>query len=422
MNGDYIAQKVKLFGFDLANVPDIDFAEKDASIIQAETLSNYELAFQEATQTAKKLGRADPIRIFLLNQIYQCVTQRSIVDSTGKMNLIKYSRGDYLDNIGARWGPTRGRRLPAQKALTVLRFLLSATLTIDAIIPYHTIAQTYEGIQFWTRREARIFRGDLFVDVPAEAVLAGSLANGFLPGTVNELVTWNAPFLVGVSNIVETSGGSNREEDDRFRARIWMAPESFSVAGPYGAYEYWTSMVNSDIESIKIYGDPRIAGEVWIYFLMIGGRSPTDIEKGQVMELYHPLNGPDDIRPLTDMVSTPDPIVVPFIVNATYYLDRSQALFATEVRAGIEAAYAEYLQWQQEEINRDINPNKMTWYLMNAGARRIEYNWTDTNEPIHTGYTKVPAAGTLGCGIARFDAANSPDPSLAYGGIESDDD
>jgi phage-related baseplate assembly protein len=420
MNGDILAERVKLFGFDLADVPDIDFAVKDASIVQADTLANYEKAFREATNTAKRLGRADPIRIFLLNQIYQCVTQRSIVDSTGKQNLIKYSQGDKLDNIGARWGPTRGRRIPAQRALTVLRFILSQTLTIDAIIPYHTLAQTNEGIRFRTRREGRIPRGQLTVDVPAEAEIPGSIANDFQPGDVSELVSWNAPFLVGVTNLVITSGGADRENDAHFRARIWMAPESFSVAGPYGAYEYWTASVNPDIESVEIFGDPRIPGEVWIYFLMVGGRDPTDAEKQQVIDLFHPPTNRDDIRPLTDFVSTPEFDVIPFITNATYYIDIEKAVFATEIRQAAEDAYGEYLQWQQEEINRDIVPNKMTQFLMNAGVKRVEYRWTNPAPPVvellHTGYTPVPSPGYLGCAVARFDP-NSP--GLRYGGLEA---
>src|SRR5271166_59126 len=398
-NGDAVLEQIKLFGFDSSIVPDINFAEKDASIVQSDTLANYNRAFQEATQSAKTLGRSDPIRIFLLNQIYQIVTQRSIVDSTGKQNLIKYSRGDNLDNIGARWGPTRGVRLLAQRAGTVLRFSLAASLAIRATIPYHTIAQTNEGIQFWTKRESQIPIGSLTVDIPAEAVVPGSLANNFPPGTVTDLTSWSAPFLIGVTNLTITSGGADRETDNRFRARIWMAPESFSVAGPYGAYEYWTSTVNADIESIKVYGDPRIPGEVWIYFLMLGGRLPTLAEKQQVLDLYHPISGPDDIRPLTDFVSTPDPTVIPFMVIAIYYVDKSKGIFAQEVRNGIEGAYQEYLIWQQEEVNRDIVPNKMTQFLMNAGARRVDYAWTDPTFP-HTGYTKIPASGLLGCAIA----------------------
>jgi phage-related baseplate assembly protein len=402
-----------LFGFDLSTVPDIDFAQKDVSIIESQVVTNYENYWYLITRINKTLGRADPVRLFLLNVVYQLCVQRSIIDSTGKQNLIKYARGDNLDNIGARWGPTRGKRLPATSASCMLRFSLSAALPIEAVIPYNTLAQSNSEIQFGTIREVIIPVGQLTVDVPATAVQVGSLGNNLLPGQINQLVSWNAPFLIQVTNITETSGGSERETDDRFRMRIWMAPESFSVAGPYGAYEYWTSSANSNITDVSIWSAPEVAGQVFVYFLMEGGRLPTQDEREQV---YAVVNA-DDIRPLTDWVHAGigedeggAPEVVLYHIDATFYIDQAKAVFAEQIRAGVETAFERYKIWQRSEIGRDINPSVMIQMLMNAGAKRISLR-SPNLDPFNPNNIITPRQ------VAREDGTSE----LIYGGLEKKD-
>src|SRR6267142_5896859 len=164
--------QLPLFGFDSTAVPDIDFCIKDASVIESDVISKYENMFFVITRIAKTLGRGDPVRLFLLSIIYQLVVQRSIVDSTGKENLLKYSHGANLDNLGAKWG-ARGLRLQPTNAVTTLRFSLSSALTSESTIPLGTLAQTGSGVQFSTTAEGTIFPGGLSIDLPAIAVTAG---------------------------------------------------------------------------------------------------------------------------------------------------------------------------------------------------------------------------------------------------------
>lgn len=390
-----------LFDYDLSIVPEIDFAEKDASIVQAEVIYNYENYFALITKINKTLGRADPVRIFLLTIIYQLVVQRGIVDSTGKNNLIKYAREDFLDNIGARWGPTRGIRLPARRAGCKLRFSLSATITVDAIIPYKTQAQSNNGIIFETVKEAIIPIGETQIDVDALAADPGMLANGLIPGQITQLVSWNAPYLVYVTNIDTTSGGSEVESDDRFRMRIWMAPESFSVAGPYGAYEYWAASANSNITDVSVWSDAAHAGQVYIFFIMENGRLPT---AGEIAQVEGTCNA-DKIRPLTDEVFVQAPILKEVLVTATFWIDRSKTAFAQDVRDAVYKAWADYIIWQRSEIARDINPSVLVQMLVDGGAKRVL---------IETPLFDDPANIVDDLSVARVD----PLSTLTYGGLE----
>ena len=363
--------QLSLFSFDSTVVPDISFCVKDASVIESDVISKYENMFFLITKIAKTLGRGDPVRLFLLSIIYQLVVQRSIVDSTGKENLLRYSHGANLDNIGAKWG-LRGGRLKATSAMTTLRFSLSSPLTSESTIPLGTLAQSNDGRQFQTTVEGTIPPGGLSINLPAIAVVSGALANGLVAGQITQLVQWSSPFLVAVTNTVTTSGGADEENDDHLRARIWMAPESFSVAGPYGAYEYWAASANPDIIDVSVWSDPPNAGKVFIHPLMAGGRLPTTAELDQV---FAKCNA-DDIRPLTDLVLVSAPVVVTYDCTVKYWIKSSDKIFSNDIQLKCDQAYADFLLWQKTKIGRDINPSKLDQMLIEAGAKR-----TDISEP-----------------------------------------
>jgi phage-related baseplate assembly protein len=359
--------QLSLFGFDSTVVPDIDFCVKDASVLEADVISKYESMFYLITKIAKTLGRGDPVRLFLLSIIYQLVVQRSIVDSTGKENLLKYSHGANLDNLGAKWG-LRGGRLKATSAATTLRFTLSSILTAESTIPLGTMAQSGDGRVFATTAEGTIAPGGVSIDLPAVAMEPGELANGLVAGQINQLVSWASPFLVNVANTTTTSGGADEESDDHLRARIWMAPESFSNAGSYGAYEYWAASANPDIIDVSVWSDPPNAGKVFIHPLMAGGRLPTTAELDQV---YAVCNA-DNIRPLTDQVLVSAPVVVTYDATVKYWIKESDKIFSNDIQLKCDQAYADFLSWQKSKIGRDVNPSKLDQVLIDAGAKRTD--------------------------------------------------
>jgi phage-related baseplate assembly protein len=362
-----MSEPLPLFGFDSSIVPDIDFCVKDASIVESDVISKYENLFYLVTKIQKTLGRGDPVRLFLLSIIYQIVVQRSIVDSTGKENLLKYSHGANLDNLGAKWG-SRGMRLQSTFASTTLHFSLSNLLTSDSVIPLGTKARANDGRTFSTTLEGTIFAGSTTIDLPATADVAGSAANGLVPGQITQLVQWNSPFLVAVTNTTTTSGGADTESDDHYRARIWMAPESFSTAGPQGAYEYWAASANPLISDVSVWSDPPNAGKVYIYPLMENGRFPTTAEIDQVYAICNDQK----VRPLTDQVFVQAPIAQNYLPSVSYWIKKQDAPFVADIQASVAQAWADYKTWQTTKIGRDINPSKCDQMLVDAGAKRTD--------------------------------------------------
>ena len=103
-----------------------------------------------------------------------------------------------------------------------------------------------------------------------------------------------------------------------------------------------------------------------IVFIMADGKTPgSEIING----LKEYLNGKTR-RPMTDLVSVSAPAEVPYSVNLTYYINRSDSARAVTIQEAVHAAVSEYLTWQRA-IGRDINPSKLVALVMAAGAKRV---------------------------------------------------
>jgi phage-related baseplate assembly protein len=336
-------------------VPEIDFAVKDPAVIQSEVIADYQLAFKTLTNVAKQLAPGDPVRLLLLVVCHWLSHQRTIIDFTGKMNLLKYAHGAYLDNLGALYG-ARALRLKAQPATTTLQFALTAALAFDVVIPKGTRCNAPNGVQFETLADGLIGTPDLTVDVAASAVQVGVIGNGFVPGQINSIINWNQPFGVTVTNTTETAGGSDDEEDEQYRYRLWLAIESFSTCGPSEAYEFWALSAHPDIIQCVVYSAPEIAGEVWL----------TDI-----LGLVQKACAVETRRPVTDFVTAKMPVTVDYNLNFDYYvLTENDRLLGT-IQKNVEQAAADWILWQRSKISRDINGDELTKRCLEAGAKRI---------------------------------------------------
>lgn len=121
------------------------------------------------------------------------------------------------------------------------------------------------------------------------------------------------------------------ETDDRFRRRIQLAPEAFSVAGPEGAYQYHALTVAPwarDVSAIS----PR-PGVVRVTVLKAGADPLPTLDEREMIRL-HLRN--EAIRPLTDVVEVLAPAIqrTSIIARLTLYpgpdgeLVRQRALVA----------------------------------------------------------------------------------------------
>jgi hypothetical protein len=204
--------------------------------------------------------------------------------------------------------------------------------------------------------------------VLAVANETGVIGNGFLPGQINSIINWNQQFGLTVGNTTETAGGSDKETDEQYRYRIWLAIESYSTCGPRAAYEFWALSAHPDIVQCVVHSAPEIAGEVHLYPLMRGGQLPTS----DILDLVLATCSADTRRPVTDYVFAHAPVVFNYTVNITYYVLSINEVVLSAIDKGVRQAVDDWILWQRSYVGRDINADELIKRCVQAGAKRIE--------------------------------------------------
>ena len=377
---------------EIANLPDVSFIDNvTLDQIQAQLVSDYISKYEELTGETAELTRADPVSLILYACSVQIFQAMLYVDRAGKQDLLKYSYGEFMDNLAALKGITRE---PAKPAVVTMRFSLQAIRPEAVGIPAGTRVSNGE-IYFETDEYAEIPSGDTYIDVTATCQTDGEEGNGIIAGEINVL-TDPIPYVASVVNTESTAGGSDIEDDDTLASRIYMAPSKYSVAGPEEAYRYWITQFNSSISDV--YLDSPEAGQVLIEFILEGGQLPNE---AMISALGTYLTN-ENIRPLTDLVLIQAPATASFNVSVQYWINKSDTNQAASIQAKVNQAVEDYILWQQSKIGRDINPDMLVSKIKDAGAKRCVVTY-----PV---YTVVPDSS-----IARLGSK-----TVTYGGIEND--
>lgn len=379
---------------ELKDFPEVSFIDgMSIGDIQEYYLTSMQEKYRELTGRELVMHEADPIRLvayancLLLYQIAQ------YADRAGKLALLKYSYGDYLENVGALKGISRTQGASAK---TTLRFTLSAKRPSVTVIPVGTRVTASDGVYFKTLDMLEILAGNITGEVNAECREPGTKGNGYTCGSLKVLVDPVA-YVEKVENITVSEGGADLESDENLAERIYLAPSSWSTAGPDDAYEFWVRTFDPAISDVSVYSD--IPGEVDICFILSGGQLPT---QSILNELERYLME-EEIRPLTDKVIVSAPDVEAYGVDFTYYINRSDRAKASAINDQVQAAVQDYISWQKQRIGRDINPDQLRRMVISAGAKRLDIRSPDFRR-ISRRSIALPAA----------------DVSIVYGGIEDD--
>ena len=362
------------------------FFDYDPQRIINEMVADYE------TLTGRKLYPADPVRLHILFMADVIMHIGAAMNQKAKMNLCRYAIGPYLDAIGE--DIYQCERLPAAAAMTTMRFYISEKQ--QSAINVATGTEVSIGdIVFRTTELASIPPGETYADAKAECTTQGEVGNGYLPGQITTLVK---PFLYyeRCENLTETNGGTDAETDEAYRERMKISLEQFSVAGPEGAYEYWTKKVSTDIADVKIKSEN--AGEVDDYVLMKDGEMPSDELKQKIEETLSAKVR----RPLTDKVIVKEPGTINYNITLKYFISRENEQSEARIKAQIEEAISEYEAWQKEKMGRDLNNSYLQHLLVQAGAKRAE-----VTEPVYQA-------------VADTEVAICVVKNVIYGGLEDE--
>ena len=169
------------------------------------------------------------------------------------------AQGIYLERHAAMRGL---KRQEASKASGMLRFCVESASAADLEIPEGSVCMTEEERRFRTTGRGVLKAGELFVDVPAQALEGGSAFNA-APGTIT-IMTACPVGITACTNPGAFSGGSDPESDESLRARVL---ESYRRL-PNGANAAWyerSAMAHTGVAEAKAVGRARGTGTVDVY-------------------------------------------------------------------------------------------------------------------------------------------------------------
>ena len=173
--------------------------------------------------------------------------------------------GVYLDRHAAMRGITR---LPAAKAVGVLRFYVKDTPVEAVTVAAGTVCMTADEKRFQTTEAAVLQPGELYAEAAAEALETGS--GGYAVAGAVCILTACPVSITGCTNPAAFTGGSDEEDDETLRQRIL---ESYQRL-PNGANTAWyetTAMSHVGVAAAKAVGRARGIGTVDVYIAAESG-------------------------------------------------------------------------------------------------------------------------------------------------------
>jgi len=378
---------------------DLKFAEDDARILADKLREFYEALRRAHGEPGFRQGLADPERLMQLTEATILSQVNQNIDAAGKGSLLFFAGEDTVEHIGYLYGD-RGKRLEDSFSLTTIRYTLSVALDFVTIIPKGSRVTADNKIFFATKEVLEIPAGELTGEVEAECLTAGIVGNGFGIGTIKNIVD-RVPFVSSVVNITPSTGGVEVESVEAYKERLRILPESFSTAGPNGAYEFWARTANPGIIDSKVWL-PELnmqsfaeflapwgitntegfynaifnyfrtsgtgPGNVNITILMKDGELPSDEIINQVDETLSARTR----RPLTDFVHVIKPTPIDFNVNFKFWIDTERATEATSIIEAVNRVVEEYITWQKSMLGLDILPDKLHKLVMDCGVKRLQ--------------------------------------------------
>jgi len=164
----------------------------------------------------------------------------------------------------------------------------------------------------------------------------------------------------------ETATPAVMESDADLRARILLAPHSFSVAGPERAYVYHALSASADV--LDASATSPTPGQVVVSVL---SRTGDGTAPGATLDAVEAVLTDDAVRPLTDEVIVQSADIVSFGIDADLWLfagpDRDLILDAA--RASLDA----YLL-KARRLGRDMPRSAMIAALHVGGIQRVVLN------------------------------------------------
>ncbi len=336
---------------------------KDIVMIEHDPIKIYNdaKAYHEEL-TGDTLPEADIFDIAYRSVAAMFSTGLAGANDAAKQNFLRFARGPRLDLKGELYGD-RGKRVGDDYAKTTMRCYISEAQIRDVEIKVGTRFIKEEYI-FSSERKGIITPGNLYTDIEVVAATPGYIPT-FETGTITEVVDrWD--FYDHTENITEVRGGIAEQKDDEYREMLSEIQESFSVAGPAGAYKFWALTASSAIKDVHV--DSPQPCYIDIYVLGENGEGVSEEDKAEILSAV----SQEKIAPLGDRIEIKDPEKIEYIIDLTYYWHLVDQSRITEMETALTREIDNYTKKMRETLGGDINPQDIIALAKNVGFKRVE--------------------------------------------------
>lgn len=426
----------------------LDLVDVDSSTIYTDVVTGFE------DQVGEPMYPGDERRVFAEALVAVLVAYVSKANDAARQTLLRYARGQVLDALGERLGVERIEASPAQTTLLfTLSAAQQVAITIPAGTRATGDGTVYWATDRALVIPAGETTGSVEASCTTAGTVGNGQAVGTIKTIVDlqpyvQSVTNLTTTAGGDDGEPYTTDG-----DDRLRERIRLAPNRLSTAGPEEAYVYWALTADPDIADVaalseemddtisasvreggKVYigGDLlqpatlltvngeatgftwdfadslltiTLAGElaeeetvtvkvrrlmdgrVMVVPLMEGGQLPGQDTLDAVYEAVNDRT----VRPMTDYVTVKAPTTVPYSIDLKYWTTYEEEAAVVQAVEGAGGAIERYVADQCARLGRDVNPDMLMSYVMQAGAIRCE-----VTEPVYTAVSGAEVASFSG--------------------------
>lgn len=229
------------------------FISTDSETLLAEFIASYE------SLKGTVLNPSDPERLLIswVASIYIQLSEK--INYTGNQNIPSRAKAPNLDTLGETIFGLERRGITA--AITTIRFYISEAQASAVLIPAGTrVSDSGRSVTFATNSDAYVPIGSTYVDVIAtcittktvneEEVNIGADGNGYVAGQISTLVDVYG-FYSSCANITITDGGADVPTDSEYYELLRSYMDTWSTAGPMGAYIYLAKSVSPEIADAK---------------------------------------------------------------------------------------------------------------------------------------------------------------------------
>lgn len=329
----------------LNQLPEPKLIDSDYQATLLRLRDNYQTATDHYPSTN------DPETFQLEQMAYEREMLVDEINFEGKQNLLPFAKDAKLDNLGAL---VDCQRLPPTASHAMFEFVFTDNHG-GGVIPLGFAMIAKDGKTVFTLPIAtQVQRGVASLQLALHCNTAGPGGNNFAAGSIAQIASPIPGLIKSVVNTTMSIGGNDKESNQSYAERIYLAPSAFSSAGPFDAYEYFARSVHPSIINVTVLSPTP--NHIDIYILLKDLQVPSQALLDEVkaycsQEKRRPIG---DV--ITVMAAVPDQMTTS--MHLKIYSDM-QSMATNTVDAVRSKLNALTKKWTTQ-LGRDVVPQALT--------------------------------------------------------------